>query len=427
MLTSRKQEINWINVWTLLFNYLHINPLAKPSTVQKYFLNTFWENIDAKLVTDAKYDVASNRRKTQNSCAQEFESVDDWAQIDETDKELKINYYWEEIHTLDQLISHCKVDTNIRDVKDYRIKKDEVILKNRYESKIVPKFSVSASFVKKVTSKDESSINNLLDRLSERVLFSKHISNKKWLLLEVNLFDLHIDKLAFQKTDSIEDKISACLSDMISRIRWMNIERIVLPIGNDMFNNEWTWETTWWTPQDSTMKRYSAFDYGIKLMTEIVDTLIDIAPVDILIIPWNHDSNWDYYLWKVLSAYYRNDENVSVDDRKESRKYYEYGDVMIWYTHWDKEKPSDLPMIMVQETWVCKKYKVWHLGHLHIWKKFQTLTYADHLWTEIEHLRSLTWTDEWHYSKWYVCWIQSMSAFIWDREKWKQYHIHCNY
>jgi hypothetical protein len=70
----------------------------------------------------------------------------------------------------------------------------------------------------------------------------------------------------------------------------------------------------------------------------------------------------------VIKGWYRNDKNVVVDNGMDSRKYVEYGVNMIMYTHGDKEKPSEMPLIMATEQPEmfarCSVREV-HCGHLH--------------------------------------------------------------
>ena len=56
------------------------------------------------------------------------------------------------------------------------------------------------------------------------------------------------------------------------------------------------------------------------------------APVDVIVVQGNHDFERMFYAGEVLSAWFKNDQGVLVDNGLDSRKYYEYGVNMIMFT-----------------------------------------------------------------------------------------------
>ncbi len=99
------------------------------------------------------------------------------------------------------------------------------------------------------------------------------------------------------------------------------------------------------------MKRQDSFDMGCDIAISIVNTLLEVfeCPIDIVMVHGNHDVTRTYYLGKLLSAYYSDNVNVSVDDSKNPRKYYQRGSSLIGYTHGDEENVNNLPLIMTRE------------------------------------------------------------------------------
>lgn len=68
-------------------------------------------------------------------------------------------------------------------------------------------------------------------------------------------------------------------------------------------------------------------------MVRVVDVLRQIAPVDILYIPANHDMTSSFQLSQYLKAWYKADKNVRIDDSPLPRKYYKYGDTLLVFAH----------------------------------------------------------------------------------------------
>ena len=100
-----------------------------------------------------------------------------------------------------------------------------------------------------------------------------------------------------------------------------------------------------------------------------------------------------FYIGDVLLAYFSNNTDVRINNNGEYRKYYEYGVNMLLFTHGDKEKVSELPLIMATEQpemFARTKYREVHLGHLHkeMSNEFRGI--------KVKFLPSICTVDEWH-------------------------------
>lgn len=75
-----------------------------------------------------------------------------------------------------------------------------------------------------------------------------------------------------------------------------------------------------------------------------------------------------FHLGEVLRAWYSSSFNVTVNNTPEPRKYYSYGTNFLMFTHGDKEKSADLPLIMATEKpkeFAEATYREVHCGHFH--------------------------------------------------------------
>ena len=120
-----------------------------------------------------------------------------------------------------------------------------------------------------------------------------------------------------------------------------------------------------------------------------------------------------FYIGDVLDAYYHNNMDVTVDNSTESRKYYEYGDNMLMFTHGDKEKMSDIPLIMateMPEMFARCKYREAHLGHFH--KEMVN----DFRGVKVKILPSICPHDAWHKAQGYAS-FRCAQAHIWSKNK----------
>jgi len=246
-------------------------------------------------------------------------------------------------------------------------------------------------------------------------------------LLEINIFDLHFGKLAWKEETGTNYDIKiarevfmTCLHQLLEQSKNYNIERIVFPVGNDFFNVDNKSNTTSaGTPQDEDARWKKTFVRGRQLIIEAIDTLMKIAPVDVLVVPGNHDVERAFYLGDALECWYHKCPNVKIDNSPKIRKYYQYGNCMIGYTHGRDEKTFELPHIMASEEpkmWSETKYREWHLGEIHHKKEIKWISTEEFKGTTVRFMRSLSGTDAWHYQKGYVSSLRAGEGFIWDKE-----------
>lgn len=222
-------------------------------------------------------------------------------------------------------------------------------------------------------------------------------------MVEISLPDLHIGKF-----DPVEQREEAmyCVQTLLSRLpKAGTIDRFVLPVGNDLLNSDTNsgYTTTKGTPQFDVVEYKESFRRAWQLMVEIVLTLAEIAPVDVIIVPGNHDEARAFYTGEVIAAFFEGYDNVTVDNEYDFRKYYRYGCTFIGYTHGDKEKPADLTTIMARERkedYAFTEFNEWHLGHIH--KELTLLKVIDDIQsTKIRFLPSICDEDTWHKSMGY--------------------------
>ena len=76
----------------------------------------------------------------------------------------------------------------------------------------------------------------------------------------------------------------------MKKAKGLDIERFLLPIGNDGMNSEGMRRTTTkGTPQEESASWKETFRGYWALMVTAIDYLKEIAPVDVVVISGNHD------------------------------------------------------------------------------------------------------------------------------------------
>ena len=169
--------------------------------------------------------------------------------------------------------------------------------------------------------------------------------------------------------------------------------------------------TTKGTPQQDNAGWKDTFTGYWKLMVKAINYLKSIAPVHVIVISGNHDFERMFYAGDVISGWFRNDLNIIVDNNYNARKYYEYGENMIMFTHGDKEKPADMPLIMATEQpemFARTSNREVHCGHIH---KEMVNEYRG---IKVRFIPSICPNDEWHKQMGYEA-KRTGQAYIWNK------------
>jgi hypothetical protein len=256
----------------------------------------------------------------------------------------------------------------------------------------------------------------------------KNDSKKKPVMYEIALFDMHLGKLCYaaETGESYDLKIAEelfmeAIYDLLAKASHLNIEKILFPVGQDFLQYDGAIpETTSGTRQDTDSRWTKLYTTASRILVQTIDLLRKCADVDVIVVQSNHDRTVGFYLGEYLSAWYRNDKHVNVNNDPTPRKYYRYGKTLIGFSHGDQEKHDKLPLLMAreaQEDWAKVDFMQWHIGHLHK-KRVTKYTDGDTFnGVEVKVLPSLTASDFWHTQKGYVKGNRMATGFVFDKEE----------
>ena len=144
----------------------------------------------------------------------------------------------------------------------------------------------------------------------------------------------------------------------------------------------------------------------------------EIAPVDIVWVPGNHDPYLSYYLVDVIHHIFQDDKDVIVNKSPKTRKFYRWGKSLIVYTHGLDEPLRDLPSIVATEEpqlWGESNYREIHIGHKHSKKQMTWVNVDTKPGTVIRMIPSIATSDAWHYRKGYIKNYHAAESYLWDK------------
>ena len=349
------------------------------------------------------------------------------------------------ITSLDDLIDFFDVDLEAWQVRDFRVNKWE---QHSVANGIVPLYQVRANLVRNVERDREIAAETLRELFEDiRVHAPPYLrarpapseATAEPVMVELALMDPHLGMLAWEPETGNSYDLERGTRDYRRAVEHLlrtatlypNVEKILLVVGNDTLHVDSLQDgkvgaTTAGTPQDFDSRLPKIFSEARRAIVDAVDMALEIAPVDVVVVPGNHDEHSMYKLGEVLSAWYRNCDRVTVDNRPTLRKYYTYGGNLIGLTHGKefRRKRDNLALIMLDEAprqgldlreYVCRE---WHTGHYHATAERVYMSPAEDL-TEIRGIRcrslpGLTGHDAWHVSEGYHH-LRASTALVYRR------------
>jgi len=402
-----------------------------------------------QIIFDQKGDEANLTITTDDNTFLGEEAIEILENTCEGDESYPKNH----ITTLDQLLEYCDVDTDEWKVAEYRVNKWDTTSWSDGFARTIQNFQVKARLIRNVTVAKEKTVGEIFRDMVRTykapILNSQPLLpglNKENNLFEVSIFDLHIGKLAWmgETGENYDTKIARSrflktIETLIQRASGFQYSRILFPVGNDFFNSDTIFNTTTkGTPQDEDLRWQKTFQVGVKLLVDAINMLKQTGvPVDVMVIPGNHDFERSYYMGAYLEAWFNEDKQVNINNGASPRKYYKFGKVLLGLTHGGEEKESSLPLLMATDIeskpmWSDTVYHEWHLGHVHRKKNInymvldKTRTVSEDLGVTVRYLSSLTGTEEWHHKKGFVGAIKAGEGFIWNDEAGLMAHLNSN-
>jgi hypothetical protein len=246
-------------------------------------------------------------------------------------------------------------------------------------------------------------------------------------MMEIAISDLHLGKLAWWRETGSEYNLEIAKECFYGAIQCFakkaieeGVTRFLLPIGNDLLNMDGPHgNTTSGTPQSNAASWGETYREAFGMLYGGISTLASIGEVIVVCVPGNHDSQTAFTLTHALATRFSegtHKHNTFFDIEPSLRKYHLFGNVLLGFTHGDKEKMNDLLGLMAVEQahdWGGSHFREFHVGHLHKTAGMRP-THDELHGFRVRVMPSLSGTDSWHHSKGYVGNIKAAEAFIWD-------------
>ena len=246
--------------------------------------------------------------------------------------------------------------------------------------------------------------------------------DKPDLCMVLCLFDVHIGRESYKHYTNDETNLQQQQREFVDAINGLigntpsnKIEKFILPIGNDFFNIDTPQlTTTKGTPQDNTRDLYSMFYTGLNLLSEVALYLSNIAPVELILVPGNHDTVTSGYLSTSLKVLFKDNPRIEVDDSPLNRKYRLYGKTTIGFAHGElkMEKYAELLPYEAKEMFSQSEWYEFLLGDKHHEKMVQKEEGV-----VVRHLGGMTKSDVWTYANGYTTSKRRAYGILYSKDK----------
>lgn len=237
-------------------------------------------------------------------------------------------------------------------------------------------------------------------------------------VLELTLADLHLNKLAWRgETGNDYDLSIACkrvhfiVNDVIRRMGDEVYDRIIVPVGNDLFNSDNSEGTTHaGTPQSNDTRQAKVFETALTLFAGIIEKLRGHADrVEVILVQGNHDEDTSMMFAHALKAWFRTTADVTVDASPLKRKYLKIGRCLLVLGHFDADSKRIAELIPAEERRMWGEAEICevHGAHLHA---ESDRPFAGFM---LRRAPSVTGRDKWHYDSGYLAQLVH-TTYVWD-------------
>jgi hypothetical protein len=212
--------------------------------------------------------------------------------------------------------------------------------------------------------------------------------------------DAHFGKRPFM--EDVYDASSAyrkVVDSAYSQMAKEGVSKILFPVGSDLLHVDTANQTTTMgTSVDMGETNFSMAKNAISAVVYAINLFSQLAPVEVMVLRGNHDSNSITIIGAALSVFFEHHPNVTVDDSPGYRKYSLWGKCLVGATHGDKGnlvRLASLPPIDVPELWGKSAYRELLCGHVHHRQDHVTFS-MESKGVYVHYSPSISPTDQWH-------------------------------
>jgi hypothetical protein len=268
---------------------------------------------------------------------------------------------------------------------------------------------VMTLYASKITVKPKSKDNSfvkLIEVITSQKPFKVKLNQKQLIehyLLEIAPTDTHFGISTYEDYIPNQERI-------IRRIRLRHWEQIVIPIGNDLFDNDDFRGRTSSGREIQKVDMDLAWNDAQKFYYSIIEEAMKHSnKVKVIYVKGNHDESMSWAFVKNIVTKF---PDIDYDDRFKEHKAHVFHDVFLGFTHGDKNRKNLANVFNAKYRMQIAKAKVReiHIGHLHGEDS------KDDYGIMVRTLPTQNKEDEWHDENGYVGKNKRFMAFEYSKD-----------
>lgn len=333
------------------------------------------------------------------------------------------------IKTVDDLIRHIKADMTRFDIAASEATKYEVATKDPVTGK-VSTTELHRVFVR-LKPKAGPSIIETVEAMIAGAFANRqpiHASQPKkvakpsvpTLLQALVLADPHIGKYAWAKETGWEDYdigiATRLIRESVAELLDTNRQADRLAfwcLGDILHYDTPTGTTTKGTPLDRDGRIEKMLEEAVAALCDVITEMSRRAPVDVVLVPGNHDAVMTVALRQILTAEFRKHPLITINTTNTTRKYITHGRCLIGLTHGDKAQKNlgELMALEARSDWGQALLREVHHGHRHSEAAITTVAGVT-----IRQHPALCPPDGWHAAEGYVGAPRAMDSYVYHAD-----------
>lgn len=334
------------------------------------------------------------------------------------------------VHTLEQALEVANVDLEKWSVDRFIINSWQVTMKIDDIPEHATNYQVKVWLKPKIINPIEVALNNLLENIPTfRFARVPRFTAPSGIAAELAPIDAHLGKLAWkQETGRVDYDLEIAVNNYLegvekslSFLSMFKPSVIYYIVGQDLMHVD---NYSGLTPKgrhvlDVDSRFPKIYDGAFETVMRSVYMCRDVAPVEVIWIPGNHDLHASRCLCHSIKEHFRDDDFVKVDISPAQRKARLWGKLLVGWAHeivgkhqsWANELAQQWP-----ELWGKSVFREWHHGHKH--KKAEVKTHP--IMTQggvlMRQLTALSPIDAWHYENLFTDAVPGTESFVWSKE-----------
>lgn len=344
----------------------------------------------------------------------------------ESDKGIEARAHGAKIKTVEDLLAHIGADLKRFEVAESQATKYEVASKDPATGKVTIT-ELHRVFVK-LRPKAGPSVVDIVEAMitgavkPRLTILAPKIKCKTNVLQSVILADPHIGKYAWGQETGWEDYDIGIATKLIrdasaELLAWGDNEpvthRALWLLGDILHYDTPHGTTTKGTPLDRDGRVEKMIEEAVAVLCDIIEEAAKRGPLSVVLVPGNHDAVMTVALRHILSATFADDQRVTIDARKTTRKYVSFGNCLVGLTHGDKaqKRLGELMALEAREQWGGARLREVHHGHRHSDAMVETIGGVT-----IRQHPALCPPDGWHSSEGYVGATRAMDSYVYHAD-----------